>query len=67
MLTLNIWPCSLNIVFTECFVFISVVAQSSITTIETKFAQADEELLQLRANLKHYESLVDDYKSQVSW
>lgn len=40
--------------------------QSSITTIETKFAQADEELMQLRSNLKHYENLVDEYKSQVS-
>jgi len=40
--------------------------QSSIATIETKFAQADEELMQLRSNLKHYENLVDEYKSQVS-
>ena len=39
--------------------------QSSIATIETKFRQADEELLQLRSNLKHYEGLVDEYKSQV--
>ncbi|XP_052220728.1 outer dense fiber protein 2-like isoform X8 [Dreissena polymorpha] len=39
--------------------------KSSVTTIETKFAQADEELMQLRSNLKHYENLVDEYKSQV--
>ena len=36
-----------------------------MATIETKFRQADEELLQLRSNLKHYEGLVDEYKSQV--
>ncbi|XP_052789752.1 outer dense fiber protein 2-like isoform X4 [Mya arenaria] len=39
--------------------------KSAITTIETKFAQADEELMQLRSNLKHYENLVDEYKTQV--
>ncbi|KAK3587189.1 hypothetical protein CHS0354_016885 [Potamilus streckersoni] len=39
--------------------------RSSIATIETKFKQADEELLQLRANLKHYENLIEEYKEQV--
>ncbi|XP_052789750.1 outer dense fiber protein 2-like isoform X2 [Mya arenaria] len=40
--------------------------KSAITTIETKFAQADEELMQLRSNLKHYENLVDEYKTQMN-
>ncbi|KAL3872491.1 hypothetical protein ACJMK2_040412 [Sinanodonta woodiana] len=40
--------------------------RSSIATIETKFKQADEELLQLRANLKHYENLIEEYKEQIN-
>ncbi|XP_052092017.1 outer dense fiber protein 2-like isoform X5 [Mytilus californianus] len=39
--------------------------KSSIATIEAKFRQADEELIQLRGNLKQYENLVEEYKSQV--
>ncbi|XP_071157399.1 outer dense fiber protein 2-like isoform X6 [Mytilus edulis] len=39
--------------------------KSSIATIEAKFRQADEELVQLRGNLKQYENLVEEYKSQV--
>ncbi|XP_069119446.1 outer dense fiber protein 2-like isoform X3 [Argopecten irradians] len=39
--------------------------KTSITTIEEKFRAADEELVQLRGNLKHYENLVDEYKTQV--
>lgn len=35
--------------------------------IERKFQQADEELIQLRGNLKQYENLVEEYKAQVSW
>ncbi|XP_033732393.1 outer dense fiber protein 2-like isoform X7 [Pecten maximus] len=38
--------------------------KTSITTIEEKFRAADEELVQLRGNLKHYENLVEEYKSQ---
>lgn len=44
---------------------ISCILQSSIATIEAKFRQADEELVQLRGNLKQYENLVEEYKSQV--
>ncbi|XP_069119449.1 outer dense fiber protein 2-like isoform X6 [Argopecten irradians] len=40
--------------------------KTSITTIEEKFRAADEELVQLRGNLKHYENLVDEYKTQMN-
>ncbi|XP_033732392.1 outer dense fiber protein 2-like isoform X6 [Pecten maximus] len=40
--------------------------KTSITTIEEKFRAADEELVQLRGNLKHYENLVEEYKSQMN-
>ncbi|XP_076093788.1 outer dense fiber protein 2-like isoform X2 [Mytilus galloprovincialis] len=40
--------------------------KSSIATIEAKFRQADEELVQLRGNLKQYENLVEEYKSQMN-
>ncbi|XP_052092018.1 outer dense fiber protein 2-like isoform X6 [Mytilus californianus] len=40
--------------------------KSSIATIEAKFRQADEELIQLRGNLKQYENLVEEYKSQMN-
>ncbi|KAJ8300949.1 hypothetical protein KUTeg_022468 [Tegillarca granosa] len=43
----------------------SLMDRTSIATIENKFKQADEELLQLRGNLKQYENLVEEYRSQV--
>lgn len=42
------------------------VLQSSIANIESKFQLAEEEMLQLRNNLRHSEKLTDDYRDQVS-
>ncbi|KAL5012471.1 hypothetical protein ScPMuIL_011022 [Solemya velum] len=40
--------------------------KSSVAAIESKFQQADGELVQLRDNLKQYENLVGDYRDQMN-
>ncbi|XP_071097456.1 outer dense fiber protein 2-like isoform X2 [Haliotis cracherodii] len=40
--------------------------KSSIANIESKFQLAEEEMLQLRNNLRHSEKLTDDYRDQSS-
>ncbi len=44
---------------------VSSFFQAAIPTIENKLAQAENEVSQLRSNLRQYETLVDEYRSQV--
>ena len=43
----------------------SIILQTSVSTIEDKLTQAENEISQLRSNLHQYEKLVDEYRSQV--
>ena len=45
-------------------VFVS--CQSSLVTSETKLSQTENEVIQLRANIKQYEGIMDEYKNRVS-
>ena len=39
--------------------------QTSLVAIEDKLSQADSEMAQLRASLRQYETLLDEYRVQV--
>ena len=39
--------------------------QTSLTTIESRQSLAENELSEMRSNLRDYELLVDDYRTQV--
>jgi len=52
--------------FVEKYVRMSDDAmQTSLTTIESRQSLAENELSEMRSNLRDYELLVDDYRTQV--
>ena len=66
LLHLSYFHPTVVLLFALPFPFLCTYLQTSLATIEDKLVQSESEVTHLRANLRQYEALVEEYRSQVS-